>query len=196
MADFKIDASYKEVPERMAEFFEKYPEGSFQTVGDPQVIVVGDKTFLAYKCAAYRTPDDERPGIAMAWEPVPGTTPYTKNSELMNAETSAWGRAIIAIGASTAKKIASATEVRNRQAEQSPVARQTAQAQQLAESQPDPSAGITPKQKNEIVRRLAKNHQITEDPAIHGKVTEILGKPVQDLNDMGVAEASKVIDAL
>jgi hypothetical protein len=33
----------------------------------------------------------------------------------MNAETSAWGRAIIAVGASDAKRVASANEVRNRQ---------------------------------------------------------------------------------
>lgn len=48
----------------------------------------------------------------------PGRTPYTLGSELMNAETSAWGRAIIAVGAADSKKgISSAEEVRNRQAE-------------------------------------------------------------------------------
>jgi hypothetical protein len=68
---------------------------------------------VAYVAAAYRTPDDPRPGIGVAWELYPGTTPYTRDSELMNAETSAWGRAIVAVGIPT-KKIASADEVRNR----------------------------------------------------------------------------------
>jgi hypothetical protein len=45
-----------------------------------------------------------------------GKTPYTRDSELQNAETSAIGRAIIMVGASDAKKVASANEVRNRQA--------------------------------------------------------------------------------
>jgi hypothetical protein len=68
------------------------------------------------KAYAYRTPDDQRPGTGLAWEPCPGKTPYTKDSELQNAETSAIGRAIIMVGASDAKKVASANEVRNRQA--------------------------------------------------------------------------------
>jgi hypothetical protein len=64
---------------------------------------------------AYRTPDDQRPGIGHAYEPFPGKTPYTRDSEVQNAETSAWGRAIIALNFDT-KKIASADEVRNRTA--------------------------------------------------------------------------------
>src|SRR5690606_40824121 len=63
--------------------------------------------------AAYRTPDDQRPGIGMAYEPYPGRTPYTRGSELQNAETSAWGRAIVAaLAADTRRGIASAEEVR------------------------------------------------------------------------------------
>jgi hypothetical protein len=74
--------------------------------------------FIVYAAAAYRTPDDPRPGIGIAWEPFPGRTPYTAASELMNAETSAWGRAIIAVGASDSKPgIASRDEVRTRRAE-------------------------------------------------------------------------------
>ena len=54
----------------------------------------------------------------MAWEPFPGRTPYTFNSELMNAETSAQGRAIVAaLAADTRKGVASQEEVRNRAAE-------------------------------------------------------------------------------
>lgn len=113
--------NYKEVSERLGDLFEKYPDASLQPVSlaEPfQVITIGDKTFIAYGAACYRTPDDPRPSIGYAWEPFPGPTTYTKDSELQNAETSAWGRAIIACGASTAKHgIASANEVRNRQAQ-------------------------------------------------------------------------------
>ena len=79
------------------------------------------QTFVVYHAAAYRDDTDRRPGHGIAWEPFPGTTPYTKNSELMNAETSAWGRAIMAVGLPS-KKIASLQEVRNRQSEQPTVA--------------------------------------------------------------------------
>ena len=113
---------YNTVPERIIEFREKYPDGCLRPA-DPahpfQVVEVDGKTFLVVVAAAYRDPDDEVPGIGMAWEPVPGLTNFTRNSELQNAETSAWGRAIIAVGAADAKKgIASREDVQNRQAEQ------------------------------------------------------------------------------
>jgi hypothetical protein len=113
--------TYNDVASRMAEFFTKHPEGSLQPAnpGQPfEVRLIGDHAFVVYTAAAYRTPDDTRPGIGIAWEPFPGRTPYTKDSEVQNAETSAWGRAILAVGAAdTRKGVASAEEVRNRQAD-------------------------------------------------------------------------------
>ncbi len=105
---------YVDVAERIREFNAKYPEGTLQSLIQPEIVQVGDKTFVLYGAAAYRTPDDQRPGIGWAWEPVPGPTNFTRDSEVQNAETSAWGRAIVALGFET-KKIASANEVRNRQ---------------------------------------------------------------------------------
>jgi hypothetical protein len=116
MGEFKLDEGYVEVSERILEFREKYPKGSLQCEIVPVPEPFAGK-FLAVRATAYRTPDDERPGVGLAWEPVPGKTPFTKDSELSNAETSAWGRALIAVGAADAKRgIASANEVRNRKA--------------------------------------------------------------------------------
>jgi hypothetical protein len=125
---------YVDVAERIREFRDKHPDGSLQRV-DWGVQEVAGKAFIYYTAAAYRSPDDERPGIGTAWEPFPGPTPYTKDSELMNAETSAWGRAIIAAGAADAKRVASANEVANRQPAPaaSPAPRKTAQQQQTSE---------------------------------------------------------------
>ena len=115
MAQSKIDMSgYKEVSERIQDFRAQYPDGSLQS----EIVPSPFDGFIIVKGFAYRTPDDERPGVGLAWEPVPGKTPYTRDSELQNAETSAWGRAIIAVGASDAQKVASANEVRNRRADQ------------------------------------------------------------------------------
>lgn len=114
---FDLD-NYNSVPERMTEFFQKYPEGSFKQV-KYELLTAADMTFIVYTAAAYRTPDDMAPGEGTAWEPVPGRTTFTKFSEMQNAETSAWGRAILAVGAAdTRKGIASREEVQNRRADQ------------------------------------------------------------------------------
>ena len=90
------------------------------------------QSFLVVVAAAYRDRDDPRPGVGMAWEVFPGRTPYTRGSELQNAETSAWGRAIIAVGASDSKRgIASREEVRNRQSERDPAAQLVEQAREM-----------------------------------------------------------------
>jgi hypothetical protein len=69
-----------------------------------------------YSAAAYRTPDDQLPGVGWAYEPIPGPTNFTRDSELQNAETAAWGRAMVAaLAVDTKKGIASSEEVRNRQ---------------------------------------------------------------------------------
>jgi hypothetical protein len=109
-------SDYIEVAERIEHFRALWPQGTLR--GDWRMVQVGDQHLIAYRAEAYRTADDTAPGVGCAWELVPGRTPFTRGSELQNAETSAWGRAIIAVGASDAKRgIASREEVAWRRAE-------------------------------------------------------------------------------
>lgn len=106
---------YVDVAERIRMFREKYPNGSLQQVS-LQFIDFAGKSWVVYTAAAYRTPDDITPGHGTAWEPVPGKSNFTRDSEVMNVETSAWGRAIIAVlVADGGKRIASRQEVAPRQ---------------------------------------------------------------------------------
>lgn len=108
---------YVDVAARLREFKEKWPDGSLQTVS-VEFKEIGGQTLILYTAAAYRSPEDPRPGIAMASEPFPGKTNFTRDSEIMNAETSAWGRAVIAAdGSIVTKKVASLNEVINRTGE-------------------------------------------------------------------------------
>jgi hypothetical protein len=110
---FTRPLDYIDVAARLMDMREKFPDLTMQQVKMEFVQIAG-KDWVVYTAAAYRTPDDQRPGIGTAWEPIPGPTPYTKDSEVQNAETAAWGRALVAIGASTKNGIASAEEVTNR----------------------------------------------------------------------------------
>jgi hypothetical protein len=116
MAEYKGPLDYIDVAQRIVEFRAKYPQGSLQQV-KLEFVNIGGKDFVVYTAAALRGPDDLHPGIGTAWEPIPGKTPFTRDSEVQNAETAAWGRAMVAaLAVDTKQGIASAEEVRNRQA--------------------------------------------------------------------------------
>lgn len=126
---FALD--YVDVAERISTFRTLHPEGSLQQVSLDFREVNGG-WWVIYTAAAYRTPDDERPGIGTAWEPIPGRTNFTRDSEVQNAETAAWGRAIVAaLAGDTRRSIASAEEVRN------------AQGRQAARENPEPDEAAT-----------------------------------------------------
>lgn len=122
---------YIDVATRIQIFYDRYPNGSLASEYDIREVM--DHTWIIVKAYAYRTPDDPKPGIGHAWEHVPGRTPYTLGSELMVGETSAWGRAIAALGIAVHKGIASAQEVRNAQGAQAAAA----PVQRIKETPPD-----------------------------------------------------------
>lgn len=126
--------SYVEVKDRIRKFYERYPEGRItsevitglshiQSIETVQVtktksdgtsktqeesIAVG---YIAVMAHAYRTPDDPHPATGMSAMLMPGTTEYTRGSELENAETSAWGRALANLDILNEHSIASRDEV-------------------------------------------------------------------------------------
>ena len=118
MADYKGPLDYIDVATRIIEFRSIFPQGSLVQKELQFISAFGGKDWVVYTAAAYRSPDDPNPGIGTAWEPVPGPTRFTKDSEVQNAETAAWGRAMVAaLAVDTKKGIASQEEVRNRQVE-------------------------------------------------------------------------------
>lgn len=200
-------SGYVDVAERIRIFREKYPNGSLQPadLSKPyDVITVGEKMFVVYVAAAYREPNDARPGIGVAWEPFPGTTPYTRDSELMNVETSAWGRAIIAALAADTQKIASAQEVRNRQdtgdnivpmaAKQPPQRKQTAPKPShpaTNEKATFSSVGISEAQ----IKLLGKLAREKNYDAINF-ASNSAGRKLNELTELTKKEASTVITEL
>lgn len=189
---------YIDVAQRIAEFRTKHPEGSLQPLNPEHPFEIRelagtDKngkdvrgTFIIYTAAAYRSPDDPRPGVGCAYEVFPGRTPYTAGSELQNAETAAWGRAIVAaLAADTKAGVASQQEVRNRQAERGdPAAGQSAgNARPRPGNQGPRAAEAIDRDAQAFADRAHKATVPAEIDAIHeeareaGRVTALIRNP-------------------
>lgn len=127
-------ADYVTVADRMAAFYKAYPEGSIQSV----IIELTEKRVVV-RAEAYRNAEDPRPGVGHSALAIPGATPYTRGSEIENAETSAWGRAIAALGFETKAGIASRDEVDMKATAQSHVP-----ARRAPDTSPEPIAAQRP----------------------------------------------------
>ena len=103
---------YVDVPTRFRLALDKWPD--LRVVETPaEVVTIGDRTFISVTVKVYRDLLDLLPCVATAWEPFPGTTPYVRNSEMMNCSTSALGRCLGMM--LPFSKMASFEEVQNRQ---------------------------------------------------------------------------------
>jgi len=171
-------SQYVEVSERIEKFYEKYPEGSLQ--GFYRVETIGEQTLIVYVAEAYRNPDDLRPGVGTASEPFPGKTNFTRDSELMNAETSAWGRAIAGLGFEVRRGIASANEVRNRRGtEDKPQPDEASKAQKASITRRCKELGIEAEHKPLLIKWVGE--PLTKGRA--GKLIELL-KEAEDFPDV------------
>jgi len=181
VSGYSLD-SYIQVSDRIKLFYARYPEGSLQ-MGTPTFIDIGEQKWAMGRAYAYRTPTDERPGVGTAWEIVPGTTPFTRGSEIQNLETSAWGRAIGSLGIGIDGSIATLDEVQQ--------AKERGKVMRTTETPPDdpwlsplsPSPEIVrPKKDSHSTGRTSKGSSMFPATAPQLKaVHAIMGK--QGLND-------------
>lgn len=214
---FSMDG-YVDVAERIRQLREKHPEAVLRPYNPAEpfkVMNIGNREFIVYTAACYRTPDDPMPAVAVAAEPAVGKTNYTRDSEVMNAETSAWGRAIVACLAADTQKVASLDEVRNRRDEtpaapthpskgvRAPIFENTTEAVQLIADKfggevvdVAPSANIrkiakaTQAQKG-LISKLAKE---IVDGDVNPVIKDLFGDV--SLNDLTSPQASTLIKTL
>jgi len=91
---FMMDlTNYVDVPERFRQALQRWPELRVME-NRPEIITIGDKTFISVTMQIWRTPDDPIPAQATCFEPFPGKTSFTRDSEQMNASTSCLGRCL------------------------------------------------------------------------------------------------------
>ena len=104
---------YVDVKTRLRQALDKFPDLRISESA-PLLVNVGDRGFIQTMVIVWRSADDTMPTQAYNWEPTPGRTPYTKDSEQQNSATSALGRALGYMGFGIETSIASANEVRAR----------------------------------------------------------------------------------
>jgi hypothetical protein len=118
----KFAEDYIDVAERLRAWYEAYPNARIET----EIVSLSDKNVVV-KAWAYRgeVADEKPAGTGHASMAIPGSTPYTRGSELENTETSAVGRALVMAGLPS-KKVASGDEIRSKAgaAKPSPVAQE------------------------------------------------------------------------
>lgn len=120
-------SGYVEVKDRIVSFLKDHPGGVFQSevifhkdwhgeywAWREKKVKVGRCGLICVKGRVFRSPDDKLPAEGHSWMQTPGVTPYTEGSEVENAETSAWGRALATMGYGITKSLASIDEIRNK----------------------------------------------------------------------------------
>ena len=195
MSAFNL-GDYVDVPTRLAEALKKWPDLRIQET-KPVIVTVDSQQYVEISCTVWRTADDMLPTVAYCWEPIPGRTPYTKGSEMMNASTSCLGRALGFLGMGIGKSIASRNEVQARQpavvANVTPIRADLEQpfgdTQTVAQV-----AYASPKQRG-MIRALLGNKKIgTADMMPY--IDKVIGKQVSSIEALTIKEASQVIEAL
>ena len=86
----------------------------------PEIVKIGERHFIQATVTLFRTIDDALPVRAYNFEPFPGKTNFTRDSEQQNSATSALARALGYMGYGIERSIASFDEVRNRQPDDYP----------------------------------------------------------------------------
>jgi hypothetical protein len=199
---FNLD-NYVDVPTRLRMALEKYPDLRIQE-SQPSFREVNDKLYIEIRCTVWRDKDDQLPTIAFCWEPFPGTTPYTRDSEQMNASTSALGRALGMMGFGIDHKMASKQEVLARQEPRTEVARYPDGGEIPDPFTGEPQTNVVPMKAGPgkasekqigMIRALGRTRGYTPGSQIMREIGNVLNREVVKFDELSKQEASAVITA-
>ena len=189
---------YVDVPTRLAEALKRWPNLRIQET-KPIIVIVDNQQYVEISCTVWNDENDVLPTVAYCWEPIPGRTPYTKGSEMMNASTSCLGRALGMKGMGIGKSIASRNEVQARQPSPvAPVVPIRDDIEQPFDTNPDGKQYATPKQRG-LIRKLSFDKKLgTTELLLH--INKLLATTppfmLESIEALSKDEASQVIESL
>ena len=192
MSAFNL-GDYVDVPTRLAEALKRWPDLRIQET-KPVIVTVDNQQYVEISCTVWNDAADLLPTVAYCWEPIPGRTPYTKGSEMMNASTSCLGRALGMKGMGIGKSIASRNEVQARQpATVAPVV-PIRDFEQPFDDTTDSKQYATPKQRG-MIRALAfEKNLTTTELLLH--IGKVLDTPFSSVEALSKQQASQIIESL
>ena len=192
MSAFNL-GDYVDVPTRLAEALKRWPDLRIQET-KPVIVTVDNQQYVEISCTVWNDAADLLPTVAYCWEPIPGRTPYTKCSEMMNASTSCLGRALGMKGMGIGKSIASRNEVQARQpATVAPVV-PIRDFEQPFDDTTDSKQYATPKQRG-MIRALAFDKNLTTtELLLH--IGKVLDTPFSSVEALSKQQASQIIESL
>ena len=210
---------YVDVPHRLQMLADKFPEVRIKE-HEPRIVTIGNKVFIQVQVDGWRTPDDQQPATAYCWEPFPGDTPYTRDSEQMNAATSALGRLCAIMLPGAFAKQASANEVLHRAGPPRQPQKSVTPVPPIGGEEPFP---VEPTHKQQIQQIVAREHEARKQASATAGVTQpqlkmiaatgrrkgmtvpedlrtfcadTIGRDITSARELTKGEASKVIDKL
>lgn len=196
MSGFKL-GDYVDVPTRLTMALEKYPDLRVAE-SRPQIVEIDAQKYVEISCTVWRDANDQMPVVAYCWEQIPGKTPYTRGSEMMNCSTSCLGRALGFLGFGINKSIASRDEVKVAQARQAPAQLAAVVPMRDDVEVPFPEENqreyATPKQLG-MMRALANGQGLKGDD-LKSFCSATVGREIHTSGDLLKHEVSKVIDTL
>ena len=193
MSAFNL-GDYVDVPTRLAEALKRWPNLRIQETR-PVIVTVDNQAYVEISCTVWRDDTDPLPTTAYCWEPIPGRTPYTKGSEMMNASTSCLGRALGFLGMGIGKSIASRNEIQARQpavvADVTPI---RDDLEQPFGDTTDTKQYASPKQRGMIRAKAFEKKIGTTD--LMPYINKLLGTQYTSIEALDKREASQVIESL
>jgi len=185
---------YVDVPTRLAQALKQFPDLRIQET-KPIIVTVDNQQYVEISCTVWKDANDLLPTVAYCWEPIPGKSPFTKGSEMMNASTSCLGRALGFLGMGIGKSIASRNEVQARQpatvADVSPI---RADLEQPFGDTTDTKQFASPKQRGMIRAKAFEKKIGTAE--LMPYINKLLKNEYSSIEALSKQEASQVIESL
>ena len=187
-------SNYTTVNERIIQFYDRYPTGVIST-HPAKIVEIGSSIFISVIAEVYTAPDS--PAIvAEAWEPYPGKTPYTRDSELMNCATSAIGRCMMQLAIGIDKAGASRDEVQARTPLDTITDKHEAsKGKQLPMRGENATRALSEGQRKMVKAVVHKSIGSWEAPSQCQALTELLKREINTFDDLCMADVDIIKDA-